>query len=101
MNSTRSLHTSSTYAQREGEEDIELQYLPPHPHQESAGKKYRDRHQPPKHIFSTDDEGLPKATRAVLRLLYWAFEALFWFLGVVVQVLAAGVVGAGKLVTKL
>ena len=58
-------------------------------------------HQPPKQLFSADDETLPKATRAALKLLYWAFEVLFWFMGVVVQVLAAGVVGAGKLVAKL
>lgn len=64
-----------------------------------GGKK--TKHQPPKQIFSTEDESLPKTTRAVLKLLYWAFEVLFWFMGVVVQLLAAGVVGAGKLVTKL
>lgn len=61
----------------------------------------KTKHQPPKQIFSTEDESLPKTTRAVLKLLYWAFEVLFWFMGVVVQLLAAGVVGAGKLVTKL
>ena len=59
------------------------------------------RHQPPKQMFSADDESLPKMTRAVLKVLYWSFEVLFWCLGVVVQVLAAGVVGAGKLVAKL
>lgn len=81
-----------------------MQYLPPQqqegPVVEAVGRG-RKHHQQPKQIFSTDDESLPKTTRAVLKLLYWAFEVLFWFMGVVVQLLAAGVVGAGKLVTKL
>lgn len=93
IKSNRSLHSAAACEQ----EDIELQYLPPHPGPEFVGKKTRV----PKQIFSTDDESLPKTTRAVLKLLYWAFEVLFWFLGVVVQLLAAGVVGAGKLVKKL
>jgi hypothetical protein len=59
------------------------------------------KHHPPKQIFATDDESLPKATRAVLKLLYWIFEVVFWMLGVIVHVLAASVVGAGKLITKL
>lgn len=92
MKSNRSLHSASAYGQ-----DIELQFLPPHQEPKTAGRK----HQLPRQIFSTDDESLPKTTRAVLKLLYWAFEVLFWFMGVVVQLLAAGVVGAGKLVTKL
>lgn len=92
MKSNRSLHSASAY-----EQDIELQHLPPRQGPETVARK----HQPPKQIFSTDDESLPKATRAVLKLLYWAFEVLFWIMGVVVQLLAAGVVGAGKLVTKL
>ena len=92
MKSNRSLHSAAAY-----EQDMELQSLPPHQGPEIGAK----RHQPPKQIFSTDDESLPKTTRAVLKLLYWAFEVLFWFMGVVVHVLAAGVVGAGKLITKL
>lgn len=92
MKSNRSLHSASAY-----EQDIELQSLPPHHGPEIGARK----HHPPKQIFSTDDESLPKTTRAVLKLLYWAFEVLFWFMGVVVHVLAAGVVGAGKLITKL
>lgn len=59
------------------------------------------KHQPPKQIFSTDDESLPKTTRAVLKMLYWIFEIVFWVMSVMVQMLAAGVVGAGKLITKL
>ena len=96
MKSTRS-SASAAY----GQQDIELQHLPP-PHQGPetvTGRK--KRHQPPKQLFSADDESLPKTTRAVLRSLYWAFEVLFWCLGVVVQVLAAGVVGVGKLVARL
>ena len=98
MKSTRSPHSSAFAAY--GQRDIELQHLPP-PHQGSETVAGRKRHQPPKQLFSADDESLPKTTRAVLRSLYWAFEVLFWFLGVVVQVLAAGVVGVGKLVAKL
>ena len=86
MKSNRSLHSASTY-----EQDIELEHLPP----------YQGKHLPPKQVFSTDDQSLPKATRAVLKLLYWVFEVLFWIMGVVVQLLAAGVVGVGKLITKL
>ena len=56
---------------------------------------------PPGQLFSTEDESLPKMTRAVLKLLYWIFEGVFWVMGVLVQVLAAGVVGAGKLVARL
>ena len=80
------------------DQDIEMQSLPPMPGpQEVAGTK----HGAPKPIFSTDDESLPKTTRAVLKLLYWIFEMIFWFMNVMVQLLAAAVVGAGKLVTKL
>ena len=68
-----------------------------------GGRKNRQQ-QAKQQMFSAtadNEENLPRATRAVLKLLYWAFELLFWFLGVVVRVLAAGVVGAGKLVSKL
>lgn len=93
VKSNRSLPSASAYKQ-----DIELQSLPSRAiNSEELGRK----HLPPKQIFSTDDESLPKTTRAVLKLLYWAFEVLFWFMGVVVHLLAAGVVGAGKLMTKL
>ena len=78
--------------------DIEMQPLPPMPGpQEEAGIK----HGAPKPTFSTDDESLPKTTRAVLKLLYWIFGMIFWFMNAVVQLLAAAIVGAGKLVTKL
>lgn len=59
------------------------------------------KYQPPKKVFPTDDESLPKTTRAVLKLLYWVFEVAFWIMSVLVKVLAAGVVGAGRLVAKL
>lgn len=95
IGSDRSPHSASAYGQ-----DIELQFLPPRRGPETVGRK-KTKRQPPKQIFSTEDESLPKTTRAVLKLLYWAFEVLFWFMGVLVQLLAAGVVGAGKLVTKL
>ena len=94
MKSTKSLHSASVY-----DEDIEMQSLP---HVSTAadvvGVKKR---QPPKQLFATDDENLPKATRTVLKLLYWVFELVFWIMSVTVQVLAAGIVGAGKLITKL
>lgn len=94
VKSARSLHSASAY-----EQDIELQMLPAVP---ATGEVVVDgRHQPPKPIFSTDDESLPKATRTVLKLLYWVFEVVFWIMGVVAHILAAGVVGAGKLITKL
>ena len=93
VRSARSMHSVSAHDQ-----DIEMQSLPPMPRsQEVAGTK----HGAPKPIFSTDDESLPKTTRAVLKLLYWIFEMIFWFMNVMVQFLAAAVVGVGKLVTKL
>jgi hypothetical protein len=99
VKSARSTHAASAY-----EQDIEMQSLP----QSIVGVDgvagegvVGEKHQPPKQVFSTDDESLPKATRAVLKLLYWIFESVFWVMNALVQVLAAGVVGAGKLVTKL
>lgn len=55
----------------------------------------------PLQIFDPKDESLPRTTRAVLKLLYWAFSVLVWALSVAVQILAAGIVGLGKLVKKL
>ncbi|KAL6718795.1 hypothetical protein ACLMJK_003029 [Lecanora helva] len=99
IKSARSIHSASAY-----EQDIELQSLPPVPAGNAADGEIvagRTGNGPPKQIFSAEDESLPKATRAVLKLLYWVFEVAFWALGVLVQVLAAGVVGAGKLLTRL
>lgn len=52
-------------------------------------------------VVDPADERLPRTTRAVLRLLYWGFECLFWALGVLVNILAMSVVGLGKLVKIL
>ncbi|KAL8841208.1 MAG: hypothetical protein Q9170_000997 [Blastenia crenularia] len=52
-------------------------------------------------IIDPADQRLPKTTRAVLRILYWGFECLFWALGVLVHVLAMVVVGLGKLIKIL
>lgn len=95
LRSTRSMHSVSVY-----EQDIELQSLPPMPGS-SEDVQVRAKEAPPKPIFSTDDQSLPKTTRAVLKLLYWIFEVIFWFMNVIVQLLAAVVVGAGKLVSRL
>lgn len=55
----------------------------------------------PLQIFDPKDESLPRTTRAVLKLLYWAFSVVVWALGVAVQIMAAAVVGLGKVVMKL
>lgn len=47
------------------------------------------------------DEKLPRTTRAVLKMLSWAFGLLVWALGVGFRVLAAVVVGLGKCVARL
>ena len=95
VRSARSMHSVSVY-----EQDIELQSLPPMPGS-SEDVQVRAKEAPAKPIFSTDDQSLPKTTRAVLKLLYWIFEVIFWFMNVIVQLLAAVVVGAGKLVSRL
>lgn len=63
--------------------------------------RVRTKEAPLKPIFSTDDQSLPKTTRAVLKLLYWIFEVIIWFMNLIVQLLAAVVVGAGKMVSRL
>ncbi|KAL8638281.1 MAG: hypothetical protein Q9228_004558 [Teloschistes exilis] len=52
-------------------------------------------------VVDPADERLPRTTRAMLRLLYWGFECLFWALRVLVNILAMSVVGLGKLVKIL
>ncbi|MCJ1462196.1 hypothetical protein MMC07_000796 [Pseudocyphellaria aurata] len=47
------------------------------------------------------DEKLPRSTRAILKLLSWAFGLMVWALGVGFKVLAAIVVGMGKCVARL
>ena len=54
-----------------------------------------------KPMIDADDESLPAPTRAVLRTIYWGFEVLIWMLGLFVNLIAAGVVGAGKIIKKL
>ena len=51
-------------------------------------------------LVNADDQTLPAATRGVLRTLYWAFQVFVWVLGVGVNLVAAGVVGLGRLVKK-
>ncbi len=51
-------------------------------------------------IVDPKDESLPRTTRAILKLLYWAFSVVVWALGLAVQILAAVVVGLGKMTTK-
>ncbi len=54
-----------------------------------------------KPMINAEDKSLPAATRAVLRTLYWSFEVWIWVMGLFVNLLAAGVVGAGKVIKKL
>ena len=89
------MHSASVY-----EQDIELQSLPPMPGS-SEDVQVRNKEAPLKPIFSTEDQSLPKTTRAVLKLLYWIFEVIFWFMNAIVQLLAVIVVGAGKMVSRL
>lgn len=59
---------------------------------------------PPKDTFEIlepPDEKLPRTTRAVLKLLYWAFAATIWAVGVGFRVLCAFVVSLGRCVAKL
>ncbi|MCJ1396936.1 hypothetical protein MMC11_000128 [Xylographa trunciseda] len=46
--------------------------------------------------YDLDDPKLNAGTRAVLRLLYWAFGVVVWLLGVGLGILAATVVAVGK-----
>lgn len=52
-------------------------------------------------ILEPPDEKLPRTTRAVLKLLYWAFAATIWAVGVGFRVLCAFVVALGRCVAKL
>jgi len=54
-----------------------------------------------KPMIDAEDKSLPAATRGVLRTLYWSFEVWVWVLGLFVNLLAVGVVGAGKVIKKL
>jgi len=98
VKSTRSLH--SAY---ETDRDIEMGDLGVQSYPETATEVMEgtSERQAPKQIFPTDDPALGKTTRAALKLLYWVFEVLYWMLGVMVRILAAGIVWAGKCITKL
>ena len=48
-------------------------------------------------FVSPDSPDLSTPQRTVLRTLYWSFGILVWIQGVVVNLLASGVVGFGKL----
>lgn len=54
-----------------------------------------------KPMIDAEDEGLPAVTRGILRTLYWSFEVWIWVMGLFINILAAGVVGAGKVIKKL
>ena len=90
VKSARSMHSVSAYDQ-----DIEMQSLPMP--ESSDEVQVGTKEAPMKPIFSTHDQSLPRTTRAVLKLLYWIFEVIFWFMNLIVQLLAAVVVGAGKM----
>ncbi|MCJ1318458.1 hypothetical protein MMC15_003786 [Xylographa vitiligo] len=51
--------------------------------------------------YDLDDPKLSTGTKAVLRVLYWAFGVLVWVLGVGLGILTAGVVAVGKGVGRL
>ena len=57
--------------------------------------------QPFQPLIDVDDEKLPKGTRIVVKGIYWTFEVFIWVLGLFVNLLAAGVVGVGKIIPKL
>lgn len=52
-------------------------------------------------ILEPPDEKLPRTTRAILKLLYWAFAATAWAVGVGFRVLCAFFVALGRCVAKL
>ena len=100
MRSTRSLNT---------DKDIELGIIDPetgrrasHALDEGEGVKIGGKKKKaPKGVIDTDDPALPTGTKTALKFLYWVFEVVYWVMGALVQVLAVGVVAAGKFVTKL
>lgn len=73
-------------------------------HSESTKSPLPGRPSAPKEkfeILEPPDEKLPRTTRAVLKLLYWAFAATIWAVGVGFRVLCAFVVALGRCVAKL
>ena len=57
--------------------------------------------QPFEPMVNVDDDSLPKTTRLVVKAIYWTFEVLIWIVGLLVNLLAASVVGISKIVPKL
>ena len=51
--------------------------------------------------FDPNDTRFAKPTRAALKMLYASFGGLVWVLGLLVNVLAAGVVGVGAVARRL
>ncbi|KAL9100370.1 MAG: hypothetical protein Q9163_004240 [Psora crenata] len=97
VKSTRSLR--STY---DADRDVELGSLDPVTGRgapNAVGGKAKQK--PPKGLFAVDDPSLPRGTRAVLKFLYWIFNAIYWVLGAIVQIFVVIVVGVGKFITKL
>lgn len=82
-------HSASSKSPRQGKS--KKFHLPGRP---SAPKETFEILEPP-------DEKLPRTTRAILKLLYWAFAATVWAIGVGFRVLYAFVVALGRCVVKL
>jgi len=87
-------------------------HLPQHPQDEEVGgvmtvtathtaSNNTERAWTFKPMIDADDESLPAATRGIVRTLYWSFEVWIWAMGLFVNLLAVGVVGAGKVIKKL
>ena len=57
--------------------------------------------QPFQPLVDVDDRRLPKTTRIIVKGIYWIFEVMVWILGLVVNLLAACVVGISKAIPKL
>ncbi|KAL9638083.1 MAG: hypothetical protein Q9164_001800 [Protoblastenia rupestris] len=109
VKSTRSL--ASAY---DADKDVELGTLDPstghsvnhnseHKKSGNGGRFWRRQKQPKKVVVDDKEgeEGLPRGTRVVLRVLYWGFGVIYWMLELVVRVLVAVVVGVGRFVTRL
>lgn len=93
------------------EESVLEHSSPKHPISTKSARKVKSgKHHFPGHLTTPEntfeileppDEKLPRTTRAVLRLLYWAFAATVWAVGVGIRVFCAFVVALGRCVAKL
>lgn len=101
IKSTRSLHSAYDVDRDLEMADLSAPSDPMTTGRNVKGEKAMGKQWPPTQIFATDDPALGRTTRMALKLLYWIFEIIFWILGVMVQVMAAGIVGAGKFISKL